>query len=125
MGYYSDVCLVLNEKGNAVLKKQLAAPSLDDKVRSEVNNLLQCADKHLVDDKTKSECWFWGGIKWYTCDPKYFPEINFLDNLMILLPEEDYYFLRIGEETDDSEICGMFWDNPFETMLAREIVIDC
>lgn len=41
------------------------------------------------------------------------------------LDEEDYYFVRTGEEYDDNEIRGLLWDNTFGITLSREIVLDC
>ena len=44
----------------------------------------------------------WEGTKWYTN----YPDVAALMNILEQLPEEDYGFLRIGEETDDIEYLG-------------------
>lgn len=39
--------------------------------------------------------------------------------------EEEFYFVRTGEDYEDNEIRGLWWDNPFGITLCREIVLDC
>ena len=41
------------------------------------------------------------------------------------IDEEDYYFIKIGEEYEDVETRGLWWDNPFGLTLTRGIVLDC
>ena len=40
------------------------------------------------------------------------------------MPDEDFYFLRIGEEHDDVFISGDCWDNTFKMGLSRSIYFD-
>ena len=42
-----------------------------------------------------------------------------------VLPEEEFYFVRIGEDYEDKEISSLWWDNPFNISFCREIVLDC
>ena len=37
------------------------------------------------------------------------------------LDDEYYRFIRIGEEDDDTEMSGRFWNNPFDMYLTRGI----
>jgi hypothetical protein len=37
--------------------------------------------------------------------------------------DENYYFIRIGEENDDTEVRGCFWDNPFGFELSRGMTL--
>ena len=40
---------------------------------------------------------------------------------MVDLDDEDYRFIRIGEEYDDNESRGAFWENPFGMSLRSDI----
>lgn len=123
MGYYSDVCLALNKIGVATLKEKMTSENTSEEVRSEVEYLLDHADHH-ADAGNGAECWKWADVKWYDCDPKYYPEVDFIEKLMLELPEEDYRFMRVGEDYDDLEVKGYFLDEPFGLTLRREIVLD-
>ena len=40
------------------------------------------------------------------------------------LPDwSDYLFIRIGEELEDIDTRGSFWDNPFDLGISRSIII--
>lgn len=125
MGYYSDVCLALNNKGVATLKEKMASEAISDKTRSEVEYLLSHADSHHLDSASGAECWKWNDLKWYSGAPEYYPEVDFIEKLMLELSEEHYRFIRIGEDSDDLEVQGFFLDDPFGLTLCREIVLDC
>lgn len=125
MGYYSDVCLLLNKNGVTTLKDKLASKEISDTTRSEVESLLTNADRHLVDADSGTECWKWDNIKWYTGDPKYYPEVDFIEKLMVELNDGDYRFMLVGEDYDDLEVNGYFLDDPFGLTLCRNIVLDC
>ncbi len=124
MGYYSDVALALNEKGRTLLNQKLASSNTAAVVRYDVSRLLEHASQHKYDAETKSECWLWQGVKWFAVDPAYYRDIHFIESVLEELDESDYYFVRIGEDTDDNEIRGLWFDNPFEIVLHREIVLD-
>ena len=99
MGYRSDVALVIHEKHYNDLIKSL-----------DVKNLLNYADQFK---EHKCLLYYWQSVKWYGADEL----MDYLGNI----PGEDYYFIRIGEELDDNEINGDWWDNPFECSLSRSI----
>ena len=40
------------------------------------------------------------------------------------LEYEDYYFIRVGEDNDDTDVRGGFWENPFGMCLVRGIAFD-
>lgn len=124
MGYRSDVCLALNSAGVAALKEALASPDTSEKNRSEVESLLAYADKHLVDAESGSECWKWNDVKWYN-DPVYYPDVDFVEGFISELDEDNYRFIRVGEDYDDVDVRGWWTDDPFGVTLCREIVLDC
>ena len=49
--------------------------------------------------------------------------MSFIENLLAELDWKDFLFIRIGEDYDDTEVRGDFWDNPFEIRLERSINI--
>ena len=64
-------------------------------------------------------------IKWYTCEPEGFPEVDFIESFLTSLEEKEYRFMRIGEDYEDVEVRGCFVDNPFEMELSRQIRMNC
>ena len=124
MGYRSDAALALTEHGRNIFNQKLVSSDTTDAVRHDVSRLLAHASQHKCDAETKSECWLWHGVKWFTGDPACYRDIRFIESVLDTLDETDYYFVRIGEDTDDNEIRGLWLDNPFEIILCREIVLD-
>lgn len=125
MGYRSDVALALNGESVKSFRKKLVSSETNSDTRKAAEALLAYADDHRIDDDTGSECWCWNDLKWYTGDPTYFPDVDFIENFLSTLPDENFYFIRIGEDTDDTEIRGAWWDNPFGITLCRKIILDC
>ena len=60
-------------------------------------------------------------IKWYQ-DYEIVQEVT--DYLEELGDEEDWLFIRIGEEIEDMEFLGNAWENPFNLQLLRNIHYD-
>lgn len=101
------------------LNKKLAAPETSEETRKEVQDLLSQADSHYSDSNSGAEVWHWAWSKWYS----HFPEVAFVESLMDEMDEEDYRFIRIGEDYDDTEVRGGLWENPFDMELSRNIVL--
>lgn len=119
MGYYSDVALCLTRAGAAQL-----ATAIEARVGSTTENFASIAIKDLIggepahkDAATGAVAFFWSGTKWYAD----FEEVAFVENFMADLEYEDYYFIRVGEDYDDIEVNGGFWDNPLGMCLVRGI----
>ena len=123
MGYRSDVGLVLSKHGVSVLQNRLREADLSETVKEEVLNLLTHADTHYKDETTGSEAWIWESIKWYETESHYFQDVRFVADTIRDLSEDEYYFIRIGEDYDDADVQGGFWDNPFGMTLERRITI--
>lgn len=123
MGYRSDVALALTANGLKELHTQLDSTALDNNIRKEANNLLDYADMHFIDPDSKAEVWLWKGIKWYLSDPQYYADIYFIEDFLRNLDDEDFRFIRIGEDYEDTEVFGEFTENPFDLELARGITI--
>lgn len=121
MGYRSDVGLVLTKDGVETLRRRLASPEIGQEARECIEEFLAHADKHARDKENGHEAWYWDYLKWYTDDPVDFPEVDFIEQLMAELEDEDFRFLRVGEDHDDTEVRGCFWENPFDMELLRGI----
>ena len=117
MGYRSEVGLALTKNGVDTLKRRLASPELGQEIRQVIRYFFDHADKHAKDEDGGQEAWYWDYRKWYT----EFPEVDFIEQLMSELPDGDFRFIRIGEDYDDTEMRGGFWDNPFGMELTRSI----
>ena len=112
MGYYSDAALVLTHEGCKSLNKLIKASIFGD----EAARLLNDADKVLKRDGCI--LYMWQNIKWY-CN---FPDVDLIQRAVeIKLPQEDFYFIRIGENLGDIEEQGTFYDNPFSLCAVNEL----
>lgn len=111
MGYRSEVLLALKPKAQALLSTYIArggavAHFFTDEVCDEI-------DKRSDGDVT----YHWDHVKWYET----YPEIAAVTDFMARLDDEDleeeYKFVRIGEDDDDNEThgCG------FEVGITRAI----
>lgn len=124
MGYYSDVGLALTDAGKRILQNRLAMPGTDEQILSETIMLLSQPDAHAVDKESGAELWAWSQQKWYIDDPVYYPAVYFMEKLLKDMEEEDYLFVRAGEDCNDIEMRGRFDENPFGLTLAREVYWD-
>lgn len=118
MGYRSDVALCLTRNGIETLVSEL--DKFSDETRQSVNELLEYPKNHFTDPDTGSKMWFWDYLKWY----QDYPDVAFIEDILSMLDESDYLFIRIGEDSDDNEIQGNYWDNPFGMYLSRTINFD-
>ena len=121
MGYRSEVGLALSRQGVEALERRLVSPEIGEEVRLRIREFLDRADKHAKDEERGHEAWYWDYLKWYTDAPVYFPEVDFIEKLIAELPAGDFRFIRIGEDYDDTEVRGGFWENPFDMELGRYI----
>ena len=115
MGYRSDVGLTLTRTGVEALNRKLQ--TVNEERRDAASHLLQCAGIHYTDSHSGAELWYWEWLKWY---PEYL-DVSVFEELMDEVDHEDFRFIRIGEDEDDTESRGGFWENPFEMDLRRDI----
>ena len=117
MGYRSDVGLALSKTGAIRLQEKLNSFDKDSETFFNVTEFLEYAHKHLKHEESGAELFLWDYLKWYDS----FPEVHFFEDLMSELEWDDFLFLRIGEDMNDNEEKGSFWDNPFELSILRTI----
>ena len=92
MGYRSDVVIAITKevKAKVIL--------LDNKLPELLRNY---AEEH-IEETTGVIYYEMCGVKWYESYPDVIQVVEFLDTLS----QEDYHFLRAGEEAPDSETRG-------------------
>lgn len=90
MGYRSDVYLRIAQPLVEVVD---AARKLDDKL----DEML----KHGTCDGSKTD-FHWEWTKWYNS----YPEVQAVDSLLSMLQDDDYGFIRLGEDDGDVDRQG-------------------
>lgn len=120
MRYRSAVALALTSKGANILQARLETLDEDSYVRKETEDLLRTADQHYTDAVSGAEVFYWENIKWY----HEFEEVRLVVKCIEYLDDDDYRFIRIGEDVDDIVCAGSFYDDPFAMDLSRRINID-
>lgn len=96
MGIYSDVALVMDDRGVECLNAQLE--KLDRDLRDDVLEFLDWADEEAESRNNWLLCW--RDIKWYGDDT-----IDVLVGILDAMPEAYYKFRRV-EETGDTDYMG-------------------
>ena len=119
MGYYSDVVLALNENGKALLNKKIAElKEQDTETWQAVDSLLNNYVDHKQEDPISGAIMYnFAMLKWYDS----FTDIGFVVDFINTLSSEDYLFIRIGEDIDDIQREGSFFDNPFNIEVISTI----
>lgn len=119
MGYRSDVGLALTKEAVITLHHKLSKMDKNSVAYQNVIDMLTYPEKHHTDTDSGAEVYLWSSQKWYHG----YPEIDFFEQLMDSLDPEQYFFCYIGENLDDAEERGEFWDNPFDLGILRTITM--
>ena len=119
MGYRSDTGLALTQEAVQTLNEKLNALDKNSEAFSVITDFFTYADKHFEDTDSGSEVYLWEYVKWY----QEFPDVSFIENLLHELDWSDFLFIRIGEELDDIDTRGSFWDNPFDLGISRSLIL--
>lgn len=122
MGYRSDIGICLSTNGMEELKKALTAldagTACSQEEKTWIHELFTCPAPKS--SPYGAGAWSWDGLKWYTD----YRDVQWVEDFLGSFNDEDYYFLRIGDDIDDTEERGYFWDNPFGMSLSRSIHFD-
>jgi len=102
MGYRSEVVVRICEKATEVVKLFC---KLDPKVKSLID------DAEYGDDTVYQ----WSWVKWYDHDP----DIRAFLHMLEEIGDENYGFIRLGEESDDIEYLGSPYE--FDMYVSRKI----
>ena len=121
MGYRSEVCIGLTDDAVRLFRTLLehlpeghAAHTLihdAEKLRFQI-----WTDQHKDPDIDCEDKLYWNHIKWYDGSEC----VDFIESFITeYITEEEYKFVRVGEETDDCEERGEYWDS--EIYISRAI----
>ena len=117
MGYYSDVALCLTKNGMDQLKTALAEAERNNPDSLAAIKMLIGGEPSKIDEGSGSAVFLWEGEKWYA----EFDEVAFVAKLTDSLPDQDFRFIRLGEDYDDIETRGSFCGKPFGMYVERKI----
>ena len=117
MGYYSDVALCLTKNGMDQLKIALAEAERNNPDSFAAIKMLIGGEPSKIDEGSGSAVFLWEGEKWYA----EFDEVAFVAKLTDSLPDQDFRFIRLGEDYDDIETRGSFCGKPFGMYVERKI----
>lgn len=115
MGYYSEVALVFTAKGAEIMRSIIDNQQFGMALRT--RNFLEEANTYSIDGTSRAEFFHWDSVKWY----QMFEEIVCINSVMDELDNEDFLFIRIGEDFEDIEILGRYWGNPFNLDVVRTV----
>lgn len=108
MGYYSNVTLCLTKEGKDKLTVELERAKKDDPEHfADINDLFDAPAREDV--RSGAVVFIRDNTRWYEDHA----EVIFTENLMSNLDRKDYYFVRVGEDSDDEDVRGDFFANPF------------
>ncbi len=121
MGYHSEVGLCLAAQAHAKLESCLLNPTNGEDAYSPeeetaIREFFSSAETRK-DEASGAVAYYWSRTKWYS----EYPEVRFVESFLIPLDEMEYYFLRLGDDEDDTEVLGGFWENPLKMALNRSI----
>ena len=115
MGYRSEVALALTSDAASVLRELCEhQPALKELMNDNVENHGWDSSDPDFDRPVKLR---WSGVKWY--EDYLGCRIRMLQAFMYETDEEEW--LRIGEESDDTEEQGQFWES--DMYIERSIVL--
>ena len=117
MGYYSDVAVCLTKNGMDQLKIALSEAERNNPDNFAAIKMLIGGEPSKIDEGSGSAVFLWEGEKWYD----EFDEIAFVTKVMDSLSDEDFLFIRLGEDYDDIETRGSYRCNPQLVRITREI----
>ena len=113
MGYRSEVCIGLTDDGMRLLRTMMDHLPDDHEAHSllkDAQTMRGCgpwSDGHKDSTTDCEDKMHWDYIKWY----EGYECVEFVERFLSeCIPEEDYRFVRIGEESDDVEERGEYWD---------------
>lgn len=115
MGYYSEVALAFSANGAEALRSAINDKELE--LALQTKNFLERVDTHNIERGSYAELFHWKSIKWSLS----FKEIACIDSVLDELDNEDFLFIRIGENLEDTEIQGRYWENPFNLDVVRTV----
>ena len=127
MNYRSHICLVLSKKGNEILNDLFNDERIKESTRNSGKEFFNNANMHCKTNLGKSSFWIWNNIVDYDeITEENNPGLYFLiDDVVSYLMQDgqhcEYLYIRIGQDTDDIEYDGGYFNNPFGIKLNVSI----
>ena len=112
MGYRSEVCIGVTDDASRLFRTLLDHLPEHHEVKqlikdAESQRYQPWEDQHKSPDADCEDKMYWQYVKWY----EGYECVDFIESFLAdCIPEEDYRFVRIGEESDDVEERGEYWD---------------
>ena len=113
MEYRSEVALCLSRSAAERLGREAAALSFDDASLE----LLLHPDAELEDRQSGARLWHWEWVTWYQNRPG----VEFIEKFLSGQDDDQYRFIRIGEDALDIEVRGILSGDPFSMALCTTI----
>ena len=113
MEYHSEVALCLSRSAAERLGREAAALSFDDASLE----LLLHPDAELQDRQSGARFWHWEWVAWYQNRPG----VEFIEKFLNGQDDDEYRFIRIGEDALDIEVRGILSGDPFSMALCTTI----
>ena len=120
MGYRSEVCIGLTDDATRLLMTMLEHLPPTHEVHELLNDARRgyqvAPDAHRNLSLDCEEKLHWDYVKWY----ENYEDVGFVEEFLSeCIPEEDYRFVRIGEDSEDVEQRGEYYDS--EIYINRSI----
>lgn len=118
MGYRSEVALCLSPAGETLLQQHLAEmqETLPKQEFLDIANFFHAPVDILKEKGSVLRYWHW--CKWYD----EYAEVELANKVISELESEEFLFLRVGDDPDDVEERGHYYESPFSSLcLERRI----
>ncbi len=113
MGYRSEVCIAMTDDASRLFRTILEHLPKSHELHQLVKDANTSyhhqpwEDKHKKPDVDCESKMYWDYVKWY----EGYECVDMIEAFLTdCIPEEDYRFIRIGEESDDVDERGEYWD---------------
>ncbi len=124
MGYRSQVCIGLTDNAARLLMTMVDHLPEHHEARHLLKASTGYGPSHARGERLKHRCpdsdcetkFYWDNVKWY----EGYEDVGFIEEFVSeAIEPEDYRFVRVGEETDDLEERGEYYDA--EIWVTRSI----
>lgn len=120
MGYRSDVCIALTDSASRLVKTIIShlpeGHEALELVKHDSGTFIDITPKDITnpDFDCDSKMYF-EHVKWY----ERYDDVSFIEEVIHSLDEEDYLVTRVGEDQNDIEQTGSYWDS--DVYVSRKI----
>ena len=115
MGYRSEVAVGLTDNAVRLLEAIIKHDKELKELCEESRGTIEFPAGGLDPTKDHGGILYWDYIKW----DAFYPDIGALETLLATVPDEDYRLVRVGEDVEDNEERGYFYDS--EIYINRSI----